>query len=148
MIPTLQRVANEIQNKVRQLPGAVDVSSNLVSGQPEVVARINRSIAADLGFSVGSIASQLRGMVEGVVPTRLRETDREHDIRVRLAPEYRNDPGAVLRRLFTPLPGRRCVPAMSWSSRRRLVPATSIGNSAGNRPRSGSTWPPATRSAM
>ena len=99
-LPTLQRVANEIQAKVRQLPGAVDVSSNLVSGQPEVVARINRSLAADLGFSVGGIASQLRGMVEGVVPTRLRDGDREHDIRVRLADEFRNDPAAVLR---TPL---------------------------------------------
>jgi HAE1 family hydrophobic/amphiphilic exporter-1 len=99
-LPTLQRVAAEIQAKVRQLPGAVDVSSNLVSGQPEVVARINRSLAADLGFSVGGIASQLRGMVEGIVPTRLREGDREHDIRVRLAPEFRNDPEAVLQ---TPL---------------------------------------------
>jgi len=96
----LQRVANEIQTKVRAIPGAVDVSSSLVSGQPEVVARINRSLAADLGFSVGNIATQLRGMVEGVVPTRLRDGDREHDIRVRLAPEYRNDPAAMLR---TPL---------------------------------------------
>lgn len=99
-LETLQRLANEIQAKVREIPGAVDVSSNLVSGQPEVVARINRSIAADLGFSVGSIATQLRGMVEGIVPTRLRDGDREHDIRVRLAPQYRNDPAAVLR---TPL---------------------------------------------
>jgi HAE1 family hydrophobic/amphiphilic exporter-1 len=99
-LATLQRVSSEIQAKVRQLPGAVDVSSNLVSGQPEVVARINRSLAADLGFSVGSIAAQLRGMVEGVVPTRLREGDREHDIRVRLGPEYRNDPAAMLQ---TPL---------------------------------------------
>src|SRR5688572_17729505 len=99
-LATLQRVTNEIQAKVRQLPGAVDISSNLVSGQPEVVARINRSLAADLGFSVGSIAVQLRGMVEGIVPSHLRDGDREHDIRVRLAPEYRNDPVAVLR---TPL---------------------------------------------
>ena len=107
-LPTLQRVTSEIQAKVRQLPGAVDISSNLVSGQPEVVARINRSLAADLGFSVGSIASQLRGMVEGIVPTRLREGDREHDIRVRLAPEYRNNPAAVLE---TPLysPGGAAV---------------------------------------
>jgi hydrophobe/amphiphile efflux-1 (HAE1) family protein len=96
----LQRVANEIQARVQEIPGAVDVSTNLISGQPEVVARINRSLAADLGFSVGSIATQLRGMVEGLVPTRLRDGDREHDIRVRLAPEYRNDPAAVLR---TPL---------------------------------------------
>ena len=99
-LATLQRVASEIEARVRQIPGAIDVSNNLDSGQPEVVARVNRSLAADLGFSVGAIATQLRGMVEGVVPTRLRDGDREHDIRVRLAPEYRNDPVAVLR---TPL---------------------------------------------
>ena len=99
-LPTLQRVASEIEAKARQSPGAVDISSNLEGGQPEVVARVNRSLAADLGFSVGDIAAQLRGMVEGIVPTRLRDGDREHDIRVRLAPEYRNDPAAVLR---TPL---------------------------------------------
>ena len=96
----LQRIATEIEAKVRQIPGAVDISSNLESGQPEVVARVNRSLAADIGFSVGNVATQLRGMVEGIVPTRLRDGDREHDIRVRLAPEYRNDPVAVLR---TPL---------------------------------------------
>ena len=96
----LQRISDEIERRVRAIPGAVDVSSNLESGQPEVVARINRELAADLGFSVGSIAMQLRGMVEGIVPTKLRDGDREHDIRVCLAPEYRNDSGAVLR---TPL---------------------------------------------
>jgi hydrophobe/amphiphile efflux-1 (HAE1) family protein len=96
----LQRVASEIEARVRRIPGAVDVSTNLESGQPEVVARVNRAIAADLGFSVGSIAGQLRGMVEGIVPSKLRDGDREHDIRVRLAPESRNDPAAILR---TPL---------------------------------------------
>ncbi|MBI4888184.1 MAG: efflux RND transporter permease subunit, partial [Acidobacteria bacterium] len=96
----LQRVSSEIQAGVRRIPGAVDISSNLESGQPEMVARVNRSLAADLGFSVGSVAAQLRGMVEGLVPTHLRDGDREHDIRVRLAPQYRNDPAAVLR---TPL---------------------------------------------
>ena len=102
----------------------MDISSNLVSGQPEVVARINRSLAADLGFSVGSIASQLRGMVEGIVPTRLRDGDREHDIRVRLAPEYRNDPdgGAARRRSIHPA-APRCARAMSSSSRPAVGPS-------------------------
>jgi HAE1 family hydrophobic/amphiphilic exporter-1 len=98
-LAALQRITGEIQARVRTIPGAVDISSNLESGQPEIVARINRPLAADLGFSVGGIAGQLRGMVEGVVPTRFREGDREHDIRVRLA-EFRNDPETVLR---TPL---------------------------------------------
>ena len=73
------------------MPGAVDVDSTLESGQPEMLASINRELAADLGFDVSSVAMQLRGMVEGVVPTRLRENEKEYDIRVRLAPEFREE---------------------------------------------------------
>ncbi len=96
----LQRVSDEIVAKVRKVPGAVDVSTTLVSGQPEVVARVHRDIAADLGFSVASVAVQMRGMVEGIVPTKFREGEREHDMRVRLAPEFRNDFATIAR---TPL---------------------------------------------
>jgi hydrophobe/amphiphile efflux-1 (HAE1) family protein len=87
----LQRLNEEIVAKVKAVPGAVDVDSSMETGQPEMAARINRELAADLGFDVGTVAMQLRGMVEGIVPTRLREDDKEYDIRVRLAPEFRND---------------------------------------------------------
>ena len=66
-IDELQRLSDEIVAKIRQVPGTVDVDSTLESGQPEMVARVNREMAADLGFDVGSVAMQLRGMVEGVV---------------------------------------------------------------------------------
>ena len=87
----LQRLSDEIVSRIRRIPGAVDVDSTLEGGQPEMVARVNRDLAADLGFDVAAVAMQLRGMVEGVVATRLREGDKEYDIRVRLAPEFRND---------------------------------------------------------
>ena len=96
----LQRLNELIVAKVKAVPGAVDVDSSLETGQPEMAARINRELAADLGFDVGTVAMQLRGMVEGIVPTRLREHDKEYDIRVRLAPEFRNDFEALAR---TPL---------------------------------------------
>ena len=96
----LQRLNEEIVAKVKAIPGAVDVDSSMETGQPEMAARINRELAADLGFDVGTVAMQLRGMVEGIVPTRLREDDKEYDIRVRLAPEFRNDFEAIAR---TPL---------------------------------------------
>ena len=99
----LQRLSEEVTNKIRQVPGTVDVDSTLESGQPEMVARVNRATAADLGFDVGSVAMQLRGMVEGVVPTRLRDGDKEYDIRVRLAPDFRNDFQAIARApLYSP----------------------------------------------
>ncbi len=90
-IEALQRLSDEVTARIRQIPGTVDVDSTLESGQPEMVARVNRERAADLGFDVGTVAMQLRGMVEGVVPTKLRHGDKEYDIRVRLAPEFRND---------------------------------------------------------
>src|SRR5262245_52189961 len=93
----LQRLSDQIVAAIRQVPGTVDVDSTLESGQPEMVARVNREMAADLGFDVGSVATQLRGMVEGVVPTKLREGTKEYDIRVRLAPEFRNDFQSIAR---------------------------------------------------
>jgi HAE1 family hydrophobic/amphiphilic exporter-1 len=96
----LLRLNEEVVQKVKAVPGTVDVDSTLETGQPEMVADVNRNVAADLGFEVGTVAMQLRGMVEGIVPTRLREDDKEYDIRVRLAPEFRNDFDTIAR---TPL---------------------------------------------
>jgi hydrophobe/amphiphile efflux-1 (HAE1) family protein len=99
----LQRLSDEVTAKIREVPGTVDVDSSLESGQPEMVARVNRALAADLGFDVSSVAMQLRGMVEGVVPTKLREGDKEYDIRVRLAPDFRNDFQSIARApLYSP----------------------------------------------
>jgi outer membrane protein TolC len=99
----LQRLNDEVVARIKAIPGAVDVDSSLESGQPEMVAHVNRSLAADIGFDVGTVAMQLRGMVEGVVPTRLREGDKEYDIRIRLAPEFRNDFQAIARApLYSP----------------------------------------------
>ena len=87
----LKRLSDDLMTRIRSIPGAVDVGTTLVSGQPEMVAHVDRARAADLGFSVGSVATEVRNMVEGVVPSKLREGDHEFDIRVRLAPAYRND---------------------------------------------------------
>ena len=99
----LQRLNDDVVARIKAIPGAVDVDSSLESGQPEMVAHVNRSLAADMGFDVGTVAMQLRSMVEGVVPTRLREGDKEYDIRIRLAPEFRNDFGIIARApLYSP----------------------------------------------
>jgi HAE1 family hydrophobic/amphiphilic exporter-1 len=121
----LQRVSDELVTKIRRIPGAVDVKSTLVAGQPEMVARINREMAADIGFDVGGIAGQLRGMVEGIVPTKLRDGEREYDIRVRLAPEFRNDFAAIAR---TPLysPAGASVRTSDLVSMQPAVGPTSI----------------------
>ncbi len=94
-LPELRRISNELARRIETVAGAVDVNNSLVAGQPEMVARVDRGRAADMGFSVGSVALQMRSMVEGIVPSKLRDGDHEFDIRVRLAPEFRNEVGAV-----------------------------------------------------
>ena len=91
----LKRISDELVSRITRIPGAVDISTTLVSGQPELIARVDRPRAADLGFSVGSVAMQVRGMVEGIVSGKLREGDHEFDIRARLAPAFRNDAAAI-----------------------------------------------------
>jgi len=99
----LRRINDSLMQGISRISGAVDISSSLVSGQPEMVARVDRGRAADMGYSVGAVAMQLRSMVEGVVPSRLRDGGHEFDIRVRLAPAFRNDFGAIgLAPLYSP----------------------------------------------
>ena len=138
----LQRLNEEIVARVKAVPGAVDVDSSLETGQPEMAARINRELAADLGFDVGTVAMQLRGMVEGIVPTRLREDDKEYDIRVRLAPGVpqrlrgdRADAALLADRRRGAGPRHRAA-----ASRKSARPA-STASSACARPRSASSWP-------
>jgi len=69
---------------------------------------------------------QLRSMIEGVVPTRLREGDKEYDIRVRLAPEFRNDFEAIAR---APLNAPRGSLVRSARHRKDFRPSPSAGTS-------------------
>src|SRR5204863_7319949 len=47
----LQYYSDKILAGMKKIPGAVDVSSSLVSGRPELALQIDRDKAADLGVS-------------------------------------------------------------------------------------------------
>ena len=52
----LTQYADQIVEKLKEVPGAVDVDTTLVTGKPEVVADVNRRKAADLGVNVADVA--------------------------------------------------------------------------------------------
>src|SRR5262249_15194141 len=67
--PDLNKLAEysaKILDKLRQVPGAVDVDSNLVVGKPELQVGIDREKAADLGVQVADIAQTLQLLVGGM----------------------------------------------------------------------------------
>ena len=95
----LDRLAGEIQGRLEQTPGFVEVSRSLKLGLPEVVVRPDREKAAALGVDAQSLANVIRSMIGGLDVATFKEAGKRYDIRVRLEEADRTTPQAV-ERLF------------------------------------------------
>jgi len=87
--------ADAISKKLRDVPGAVDVDTSMITGNPEVVAVVNRRKAADLGVNVLDVSSAGQILVGGLKVSRYEENGREYDILVRADDQFRNSPEAL-----------------------------------------------------
>jgi hydrophobic/amphiphilic exporter-1 (mainly G- bacteria), HAE1 family len=94
----LRRQTELILVKLRQIPGLADADTSAKPAQPTVDVEVRRDAAADLGLSVGSITGALRGLVAGQTIGNWRASDDLNvDVKVRLAPEARDEPGDLRR---------------------------------------------------
>ena len=84
-IGTLHDYSNRLAVGMAQIPGLRDVRSSLEEGNPEVQIHFERDRMASLGLGIDEISRNLRGKIHGDVATRLKERDRQLDIRVRTA---------------------------------------------------------------
>lgn len=82
-IADLQSSSVSLKNAIERVPGLVDVKSSMETGSPELQITFNRPQLARLGLDLLQVASTVRNKVQGDVPTRFQEGDREIDIRVR-----------------------------------------------------------------
>jgi multidrug efflux pump subunit AcrB len=92
--PDLDKLAeysDKLVERVKKVPGAVDVASTYVGGKPELALRIDRKRAAELGVNVADIASTLRLFVGGVEVSNYVEKGETYPIRVRGEARYRTD---------------------------------------------------------
>ncbi|MDZ7855729.1 efflux RND transporter permease subunit [Sphaerotilus sp.] len=98
----LQRRSALIADKLRNIPGLVDLDTSAKPNQPTVAIDVRRDVAADLGLSVGSITNGLRALVAGQTIGNWRASDDLNiDVKVRLAPDARDDLGDLQRLTFT-----------------------------------------------
>jgi HAE1 family hydrophobic/amphiphilic exporter-1 len=112
--PDLNRVidyANQIVPKLKAIPGAVDVDTTLVTGNPELVASVNRRKAADLGVNVADVATASQLLIGGVKVSRYEEAGREYDILERADQQFRDNP-EVLSQLTVPSSRLGAVPLL------------------------------------
>jgi len=81
-----------------RIPGLVDLDTSLKQPRPTVAIDVRRDAASDLGLSVGSITTTLRALVAGQTVGDWRAAnDQTYDVKVRLAPEARDNPEDLAR---------------------------------------------------
>ncbi|MFZ4285754.1 efflux RND transporter permease subunit [Variovorax sp. HJSM1_2] len=86
----LGRLNSQVLDKLRQIPGLVDLDSSLKANKPTLDIDLRREAASDLGLSVASVANQLRVLVAGQTVGNWRAADDQtYDVKVRLAPDAR-----------------------------------------------------------
>ena len=98
----LERLTQEVMEKIRPIPGLVDLDSSVKPNKPTVDLLFEREAANDLGLSMGAIGNQLRILVAGQTVTNWRAPDDQtYDVNVRLAPSARNQLSDLERLPFT-----------------------------------------------
>lgn len=88
-LDTMKTVSNSVSGTLAQIPGIVDVRSNIQPGSPEVQIIYDRKRIVQFGLELRPIAELVRNKIQGNVATTFRKLDRQIDIRVRLEEEDR-----------------------------------------------------------
>lgn len=102
----LERLTRAINDKIRGIPGLVDLDSSVKADKPVIEIDVRRDAASDLGLSVSQIAASLRTLVAGQTVGNWRAPDDQtYDVNVRLAPDARNAPQDLERLPFMSTPG-------------------------------------------
>ncbi|KRD18359.1 nodulation protein NolG [Acidovorax sp. Root267] len=97
----LERLTKVVTEKIRDIPGLVDLDTSAKPDKPVIALDVRREVASDLGLSVAPMAASLRTLVAGTTVGNWRAPDDQtYDVNVRLAPEARTAPADLERLPF------------------------------------------------
>jgi hydrophobic/amphiphilic exporter-1 (mainly G- bacteria), HAE1 family len=89
----LERLSRLVMERIRDIPGLVDLDSSVKPDKPVIEVDVNREAASDLGLSLSQVGASLRTLVAGQTVGNWRAADDQtYDVNVRLAPEARKAP--------------------------------------------------------
>jgi multidrug efflux pump len=91
-VQVLARAADEIVRRGNEIPGVVNLQTDLLIRKPQLDVRIHRDRASDLGVSVRDIATTLQIMLGGVDLSRFKLEGETYDVIARLAGTERATP--------------------------------------------------------
>ena len=83
----LQKYADQIVDIVRKVPGAVDVGTDFLMGQPQIQITVDRRAIARYGLSMQDMQNIIATAMGGQAATQVLEGERTFDLVVKLAPK-------------------------------------------------------------
>jgi cobalt-zinc-cadmium resistance protein CzcA len=88
-LAVLEKIARAAMHEMAQVQGITDLGAFWVLGQPNLNIRVDRAKAARYGLSVNDVNSVIQAALGGTTATTLLEADRQFNVVVRLASDYR-----------------------------------------------------------
>ena len=86
----LERLADQAQHEMEQVPGMADLGIFHVFAQPNLNITIDREKAARYGLNTGDVNTVIQAAMSGVVATTVLEGDRTFNVAVRFDPRFRS----------------------------------------------------------
>lgn len=108
----LEQLSRDVKTEIGKVPGVRDPAAFNLLGQPNLVVRIDRDVAARYGFSVGDINAVVEAAIGGREVSRVYEGEMNFGLTVRLAPEFRQSVDAI-----------RAIPVALPSNDNKSLPA-------------------------
>jgi len=118
-------LSDSIKEAIKDIPGAVDVTTSLESGRPELQIELDRDRISVLGLSANQVANAVSTFIKGTAASLFRDQGEEYDILVRLDPRYR-ERTAILEDLFVANPRGEQIPLSNIVRVRQGVAPTSV----------------------
>jgi cobalt-zinc-cadmium resistance protein CzcA len=87
---TLERLAAQVQSIMGQVRGVTDLDVFRLLGQPNLNIKVDRKSAARYGLNAGDVTTVVQCALGGTTATTVLEEERQFDVNVRLAPEFRD----------------------------------------------------------
>lgn len=91
----LGKIADEIKEKIKDVPGIADLKDDYIESRPEIKITIDREKAALYKLNTASIASTIRTAINGTEASKYRVGEDEYDITVRLDKTQRDNVSSI-----------------------------------------------------
>jgi HAE1 family hydrophobic/amphiphilic exporter-1 len=124
-IDTARILSEKIKDAIRDISGAVDVTTSLETGRPELQIVLDRDRISALGLSTSQVSNAVSTYIKGTRASLFRDQGEEYEILVRLDRRYREDT-EILKDLFVTSPRGDQIPLSSIARIQRSLSPTSI----------------------